>query len=76
MCSIIFLFFKYFEVLTKKDTIGGYIIKSIIKTNSRLSNLVLSNLRRYRDLTDTLEGHNSKTMSQKNFMRLQLESSN
>ena len=45
----------------------------IFKTNSRLSTLVLSNLRRFRELTDTLEGHKSKTMSHKNLMRLQFE---
>ena len=70
-----FFLFEYFDILTnKRKNLRILIIKLILRQNSRLSTLVLSNLRRYRDLTDTLEGQNSKTMSQKKLIRLQLES--
>ena len=36
-------------------------------------NVVLLNLRRERDLTDTLEAHNPKTVRQKNVIHVHLE---
>ena len=60
-----FIEFNYKQNIDRKFHLSFY------KYN-KISTVVLSILRRDRDLTDTLETHNSKTVSQKNFLWVEL----